>query len=61
MKKVFLLLMMIFLSGCGWFQKQASSVTGSGYETCNDGVLYLQFTSGVTVKYTREGKIATCR
>jgi hypothetical protein len=32
----------------------------NGYaEVCIDGVIYLQFPSGATVKYNRDGSIAT--
>lgn len=29
-------------------------------ETCIDGVKYLQFPSGATVKYNKDGRIALC-
>jgi hypothetical protein len=47
------------LSGCGKFDRGLAKITGSA-EVCVDGVLYLQFTSGATVKYNRDGTIATC-
>lgn len=52
-------LLAITLSGCGKFDRVAASVTGSA-ESCVDGVAYLQFTSGVTVKYRPDGSVATC-
>lgn len=65
MKKVILVAMMILMassfSGCGRIDRFAASVTGDASETCHDGVLYLQFTSGATVKYLPDGKIATCK
>jgi hypothetical protein len=47
------------ISGCGKFDRGVAKITGSA-EVCVDGVLYLQFTSGATVKYNRDGTIATC-
>lgn len=47
------------LPGCGKFDRGVAKITGSA-EVCVDGVLYLQFTSGATVKYNRDGTIATC-
>ena len=49
------------LTACGQVDKVVAKVTGGGVEVCQDGVVYLQFTSGVTVKYTPDGKIATCK
>lgn len=49
----------IGVSACGQIDRQIASVTGSS-ESCVDGVAYIQFTSGVTVKYKPDGKIATC-
>lgn len=61
MKKIaFILAMGILFSGCGAIDRTVSQVTGSGSETCQDGVIYLQFTSGATVKYEQNGSIATC-
>jgi hypothetical protein len=49
----------LLLAGCGNFDRGLAKVTGSS-ESCIDGVKYIQFTSGASVKYTREGRIATC-
>lgn len=59
MKKVILLAAVLSLGGCGWFDRVVASTTGSS-EACIDGVKYIQFASGVTVKYTRDGKVANC-
>lgn len=48
------------LAGCGAWDRSVAQLTGVA-ESCHDGVVYLQFASGVTVKYTPEGKIATCK
>ena len=47
------------LAGCGKFDRGVAKITGSA-QVCVDGVLYLQFTSGASVKYNRDGTIATC-
>lgn len=49
----------MMLTGCGWFDRVAAGATGYSY-VCVDGVEYLQFTSGATVAYTRDGKVKTC-
>lgn len=54
-------LLSMTLTSCGWFDRKVSSFTGGGTTTCVDGVAYLQFTSGATVKYNRDGTIATCQ
>ena len=55
-----LLLGVVFLSGCGAWDRFSASVTGATARICVDGVLYLQFTSGASVAYSRDGKIRTC-
>ena len=49
----------VLLSGCGNFDRGVAKVTGSS-ESCIDGVKYIQFPSGASVKYTRDGRVATC-
>lgn len=49
----------VALAGCGKFDRGVAKITGSA-QVCVDGVLYLQFTSGASVKYNRDGTIATC-
>lgn len=50
---------LLTVAGCGKFDRHVANVLGSS-ETCIDGVRYIQFSSGASVKYTREGRIATC-
>jgi len=57
--KYALLAVAVLLSGCGKFDRGVAKWTGSA-EVCVDGVRYLQFTSGASVKYNRDGTIATC-
>lgn len=48
------------ISACGKFDRFSASITGNS-ETCVDGVKYIQFSSGVSVKYKPDGSIATCK
>ena len=59
MKNVMMLIAVLSLAGCGWSDRVAANLSGTAV-SCFDGVKYIQFASGVTVKYTREGKIDTC-
>lgn len=47
-------------AGCGQADRAMAFTTGNAQESCVDGVLYLQFTSGASVKYLPDGKVATC-
>jgi len=47
------------ISSCGRFERGVAKVTGHA-EQCIDGVKYLQFTSGASVKYRQDGTIWTC-
>jgi hypothetical protein len=47
-------------AGCGAFDKAKAYWGGGAVETCVDGVGYLQFTSGASVKYGRDGKVQVC-
>lgn len=49
----------ILLSSCGVVDRGVAQLTGTA-NVCVDGVQYLQFPSGVTVKYSPDGKIKTC-
>lgn len=61
MKKfLFVFAVAISLTGCGAIDRQLAALTGDASKTCVDGVEYLQFTSGVSVAYTKDGKIKTC-
>lgn len=48
------------MSGCGWFDRQVATAFGGAAKTCVDGVLYLQFTSGASVAYHRDGSVRSC-
>lgn len=60
MKTLLALAAILLLSGCGKIDQISAHYTGAPAETCYKGVVYLQFTSGASVKYTPDGKIATC-
>lgn len=50
----------VLMSGCGWFDRQVATAFGGAAKTCVDGVLYLQFTSGASVAYNRDGSVRSC-
>lgn len=50
---------LLLLAGCGGYERMSAAVTGWS-RICVGGVSYLQFVSGVTVEYSRDGKIKTC-
>jgi hypothetical protein len=50
---------LLALPGCGNADRHIANVLGSS-ESCIDGVKYIQFPSGASVKYTKDGRIATC-
>ena len=53
-------LTVIMVSGCGAVDRASAQLTGSA-ESCINGVVYLQFASGVTVKYNRDGTVTNCK
>lgn len=59
MKLLLSIFVLVFLGGCGWLSRVASTVTGDSV-SCIGGVEYIQFTSGASVKYKRDGTISTC-
>jgi uncharacterized lipoprotein len=58
--KTIVVLSVVLLSGCGWFDRKiVANVTGYS-KTCVEGVTYLQFPSGVTPQITLESKPVSC-
>ncbi|MET0984886.1 MAG: hypothetical protein ABW034_05700 [Steroidobacteraceae bacterium] len=47
------------LSACGNFERGVAKFKGHSQQ-CVDGVMYLQFSSGATVKYRPDGSVWTC-
>jgi hypothetical protein len=60
MKIVIVLSSMLFLAGCGAWERTKANYTGYS-KLCVDGVTYIQFTSGATVHVDRTGKPVACR
>jgi uncharacterized protein YceK len=59
MKKLLLAIpLLTLLLGCGNVNKMTAGWTGYT-EVTVDGVVYLQFPSGVTVKYNKDGTVVT--
>jgi hypothetical protein len=60
MKYVIIVMMALSLTACGKVDRTVAGWTGNASETCIDGVTYLQFTSGATVKVDRTGLPVAC-
>ena len=60
MKKLIIILVCVALTGCGVVDRFFASMTGDGTPTCWKGVVYVQFTSGASVAYNRDGSIMQC-
>lgn len=59
-KLLTILVLAISVTSCGWFDRKiVANLTGSS-EVCVSGVAYLQFPSGASVKYNRDGKVVSC-
>lgn len=60
MKNIFILtLLTMGLVGCGKTDQLVAHYTGYS-KICIDGVQYIQFTSGASVQYGKDGKVVTC-
>ena len=59
MRTTIVLSALLLFSGCGVWERGTAGISGWS-RVCVEGVSYLQFVSGVTVEYTRDGKIKTC-
>lgn len=60
MKYVVVMAAALALAGCGKIDRGIAGLTGDAVETCIDGVVYLQFTSGAAVKVDITGKPVAC-
>jgi hypothetical protein len=60
MKFVIIAMAALSLAACGRVDRAVAGITGDASETCIDGVTYLQFTSGATVKVDQNGKPVSC-
>lgn len=59
MKKLWILPVLLALTACGKMERAVARYTGYS-EMCVDGVTYIQFTSGATVKVDRDGRPVAC-
>ena len=53
-------MVVLALTGCGKVDQVVGALTGYS-KICVDGVSYLQFTSGASVQYDKNGKIVLCK
>lgn len=56
---VILVIAGISLVGCGKMDRLEAHYTGYS-KVCVEGVQYIQFTSGASVQYDKDGKVVTC-
>ena len=63
MKRLYTATAIIFialgLAACGSVSREVAHYTGHS-EMCVDGVKYIQFSSGASVKYDAQGHVVTC-
>ena len=60
MQKIILLVAFtLILGGCGTLDRWLANTTGYS-KACVDGVQYLQFASGASVAYGRDGHVRLC-
>lgn len=50
MKNALIVTAALLLAACGGIDRTTAHWTGKGSETCQDGIVYLQFTSGTVAK-----------
>ena len=60
MKSIIAVMVVLALAGCGKVDQVVGALTGYS-KICVDGVSYLQFTSGASVQYDKNGKIVLCK
>lgn len=58
-KFIVLLSIAITLTACGKIDRGVANLTGYS-KSCIDGVSYIQFPSGASVEYEKDGSIKTC-
>lgn len=59
MKNIVLILLVVFLTSCGYVDRTVAHYTGFS-KICIDKVQYIQFTSGASVQYDTSGKVVIC-
>lgn len=61
MKNLILFTLSVFmLAACGKMDRLEAHYTGYS-KVCVEGVQYIQFTSGASVQYDKDGKVVTCK
>ncbi|AEG91588.1 hypothetical protein [Ramlibacter tataouinensis] len=60
MNKLVVMVLAMALAGCGWFDRKVTANLTGYSVACVEGVRYLQFPSGVTVQYERDGRPKLC-
>lgn len=60
-KNIFIIVFICFgLVACGKTDQLVAHYTGYS-KVCVDGVQYIQFTSGASVQYDKDGKVVNCK
>jgi hypothetical protein len=57
--KIPVIALLVWITGCARFDLLVPHPTKLS-ESCIDGVKYIQFPSGASVKYTTDGRVSTC-
>lgn len=60
MRYLLLISLLVALSGCGNIRRMWSGITGDAMPLCYKGVEYVQFPSGSSVAYDKDGKVLKC-
>jgi uncharacterized protein YceK len=60
MKMIYIITMMLALSGCGSLNRSAANLMGYS-KVCVEGVTYLQFPTGAAVQLDTSGKVVPCK
>ncbi len=55
MKLLTMLFLSMTLTGCGVWDRLGVAFSGDASEVCYKGIMYVQFTSGASVAYNRDG------
>lgn len=60
MKSVIAMLALLALAGCGVGEQTVALFTTYS-KICVEGVSYIQFSSGASVQYNKDGKVVLCK
>ncbi len=56
-----IVLVVLALSGCGFYDRYVTANVTGFARSCVEGVTYYQFPSGVTVAYDQQGRVRPCQ